>query len=59
MKHESVIEWLRDTFKGVLGAVMVTIILALLQYLGAHIAEILHFLLSAAGSITAVRIGKK
>lgn len=52
-------EWFSDCFKGVVGAVAATLLLALFQYLGAHISEILHMALQLAGGIAGVKTMKK
>lgn len=49
--------WLSDCLKGVVGALIVTIVMAMFQYFGAHIADILQFLSQIAGGIATIRIG--
>lgn len=51
--------WFKDLFKGVLGAVLVTLILTLFQYLGAHLSDLIHFTTEIAGATTSIRLFKR
>lgn len=59
MDLKSVKAWASDCAKGVIGAIFATLALALLQYIGAHVPDILQFLSKIAGAIGAVKISKK
>lgn len=53
------LEWFSDCFKGIVGAVAATLLLAMLQYLGAHISDILHMGFQLVGGIAGVKVMKK
>lgn len=52
-------KWVSDCLKGVVGAVIATLLLAILQYLGAHISDIVMFGSKLVGAFGAVRFSNR
>lgn len=56
---EKIKEWTMDSSKGVLGAIGATLVLTLLQYIGAHIPDILQWISQFAAATATIKITKK
>lgn len=51
--------WMSDCAKGLIGAIVATLLLSLCQYIGSHIPEILQFLGKIAAATATVKITKR
>lgn len=51
--------WWSDVLKGIIGAIVASLALSVMQYLGAHIGDVFQFGGRIIGAVTALRVTQR